>query len=232
MTIAEILPFPQDEYMALVCGQLPRPKLYENFSAAGKIIAEMLDQQSMLGEHVRLLDVGCGCGRIARYLLKKPLASYVGFDRHRGMIDWCALEIGSRSSRFDFLFFDVKSGYENIDGQKGQITAAEFKFPFDDGAFDTVLLSSVFTHMPLAEISNYLREVRRVLSTRGAVLLSIFFSDGQDEIVSNDGVDFYVPKERFLHELEICRFGYSFLDSGEGHHWYVLHPLPKSQPLD
>ena len=228
MVTAETLPFPPEEYMALVCGQLPISELYANFQSVGKIIVEMLDQQSMLGEHVRLLDVGCGCGRIARYLLEKPLASYVGFDRHRGMIDWCTSEIRSQSSKFDFLFCDVKSGYENIDDQRGRIAGANFRFPFGDKSFDTVLLSSVFTHMPMEEIANYLREVHRVLSTRGTVLLSIFFSDGEAEIISNDGVDFYVPKERFLQELEICRFGYRFLESGEGHHWYVLRPLPKS----
>lgn len=222
----EMLPFPPHEYMALVCGQVPVPELHANFQWAGQIIAAILEQQGMLGEHVRLLDIGCGCGRVARYLLEKPLASYVGFDRHRGMIDWCASEISSRSPKFEFLFFDVTSSYQNKDGQKGQISATEFKFPFDDGAFDTVLLMSVFTHMPVKEISNYLRETHRVLSLQGAVLLSVFFSDGQEEIVRNDGIDFYIPKERFLHELEVCRFGYTLLSSGGGQSWYILRRLP------
>src|SRR5262245_21815205 len=102
MTIAEMLPFPHEEHMALVCGQLPMAELYTNFQSAGKNIVAALDQQGMLGEHVRLLDVGCGCGRVARYLLTQPLASYVGFDRHRGMINWCVAEIRSRCAKFDF----------------------------------------------------------------------------------------------------------------------------------
>jgi SAM-dependent methyltransferase len=227
MTVEETLPFPPDEYMTLVCGRRPAPELRNHFREVGLRLVGTLDQQRMLGEDIRLLDIGCGCGRVARYLLERPLASYVGFDRHRGMIDWCLQEIASRSSKFNFIYFGIKSAYQNIDGQEGEISAREFRFPFENHAFDSVLLASVFTHMPMSEIYNYLYEIYRVLSPRGRVLLSVFFSNNEDEITNSEGVDFLLPKKRFLNGLGISHFHYTMLAiAGAHHNWYVLRPLP------
>jgi SAM-dependent methyltransferase len=226
VTIEELPPFPPDEYMTLVCGSYPAPELHEQFQSVGLQLVDNLDQQGMLGEDIRFLDIGCGCGRAARYLLEKPLASYVGFDRHQGMIDWCRQEITARYAKFDFLYFNIKSAYKNIDGQEGKITAAEFRFPFNDHAFDSVLLASVFTHMPMMEIRNYLNEIYRVLSPSGKVLLSVFFNEGEDTVTSNQGIDFFLPKESFLTTLSTSHFHYVRLDIMGDHNWYVLRPLP------
>jgi SAM-dependent methyltransferase len=227
MTAEETLPFPPDEYMTLVCGRRPAPELHNHFREVGLRVVGTLDQQRMLGEDIRLLDIGCGCGRVARYLLERPLASYVGFDRHRGMIDWCLREIVPRSSKFNFSYFNIKSAYQNIDGQEGEITATKFRFPFENHAFDSVLLASVFTHMPITEIYNYLNEIYRVFSSHGSVLLSVLFSNNENEITNGEGVDFNFPKKRFLNALSISHFHHTMLTIAGAHqNWYVLQPLP------
>jgi SAM-dependent methyltransferase len=183
-TREQTIPLPPDDYMALVCGAMDPAELHHWFPLIGSEMADLLEQQGMLGDAVRLLDIGCGCGRVARYLVDRKLASYVGFDRHPGMIGWCTAQIAGRFARFEFKCFAVESAYDGWDGQQGDIPAARFKFPFPDCAFDSVLLASVFTHMPLVEIRNYLAETHRVLSPSGAVLLSVFFSDSGSETVT------------------------------------------------
>jgi len=62
--------------MKLVCGPEHDPK---TFRAIGEGVVGVLQQQGMIGDHIRLLDIACGCGRVARYLLDKLLKTYVGF---------------------------------------------------------------------------------------------------------------------------------------------------------
>ena len=92
-TQRELIPMPPEEYMALVCGDLPPEDLEDRFTEIGLDMADRLRRQGMLGPDVRLLDIGCGCGRVARCLIGQPLASYVGFDRHPGMFSWCTENI-------------------------------------------------------------------------------------------------------------------------------------------
>ena len=66
--------------------------------------------------------------------------SYVGFDRHKGMVDWCTHEIGSRDPRFRFDYFALKSVYTAWDQQAGTLDAETFRFPYPDAAFDCEVL--------------------------------------------------------------------------------------------
>ena len=101
------IPMPPIEFQALVCG----PGAEASFEVVGAWLRDALDQQAMLGPGTQFLDVGCGCGRLARQLLGTAIASYVGFDRHRGMVDWCTQEITSQDPRFHFDYFALKSVY-------------------------------------------------------------------------------------------------------------------------
>lgn len=131
----------------------------------------------MLGPSTRLLDVGCGCGRVARYLLDSPIAAYAGFDRHRGMIEWAQSYISSRDERFEFRHVDVQSGYEELDRDVGMVSAVDLVFPYEDRSFTSALAASVFTHIDFSATSHYLSETARVLGRDGAILASYFPGD-------------------------------------------------------
>ena len=218
------IPLPSLEFMRLVCGD--RPDLEDHFHELGGEVVERLRSHEMLHPDVRFLDVGCGCGRIARWLLAEELAAYTGFDRHPGMIAWCQENITPKDPRFTFLHVDVKSSYTMIDGQRGAIEVSDFRFPFDDAEFDHALLASVFTHMPLDETTSYLRELRRVVSNAGKILLTVFFADDDQPVVHD--YNFFYRRSDFLDRVAAAGFNWQSIENhrpGSIQNWFELVAL-------
>jgi ubiquinone/menaquinone biosynthesis C-methylase UbiE len=114
----------------------------------------------------KVLEVGCGVGRIAggltRYL--RNGGAYEGIDIVPAGIKWARENITSKHPNFHFQVADVfNKGYN----PKGAHKASEYKFPFPDETFDFIYLTSVFTHMMQPDIENYLSEIARVLKKGG-----------------------------------------------------------------
>ena len=211
------IPLPPEEYRRLVCGAA-----WRQFEEHGEAVAGMMREYGLLGKGASLLDVGCGCGRIARFLIDDPIASYMGFDRHAEMIEWCQQNFRAPAPHFGFRFYDIKSAYTDLDGQPGGIDPASFEFPFEDQSFDSAVLVSVFTHMPLSEIDSYLGNLRRILAPGGRILLSFFFAESEPEVV---GLGYYHPKDEIESLFERRGFAAQQLWKtryGPKHNWYLL----------
>ena len=123
----------------------------------------------------RVLDVGCGIGRLAR-----PLAGYLsidgfyaGFDVNADAIAWCRRRY-RHFPNFVFVHADVHNARYNPGGSS---PAVAYAFPFDDGAFDVCVLMSVLTHLTADETLHYLGQVRRVLAPGGRMLATAFVLD-------------------------------------------------------
>ena len=106
----------------------------------------------------RVLDLGCGAGRLAVYL--RPLTEdYVGADVSSHMVAHCRRVF----EEFRFVQADMRS-----------------LAPFDDGAFDSVIaISNLFDAVSHEDRLLVLAEVRRVLAPQG---LLIFSSHNRDYI--------------------------------------------------
>ena len=122
--------------------------------------------------HQQVLDIGCGCGRIAQPLTRYLDASggYEGFDIVPGLVLWCQQNITSRWPHFKFQLV----GLRNAAYGGGGAPASAYRFPYPEGRFDFVFATSVFTHMLPADIENYTREISRVLRKGGRALITFF----------------------------------------------------------
>jgi SAM-dependent methyltransferase len=120
----------------------------------------------------QVLDIGCGCGRLARLFAVNPwVERYVGFDVVPESIEWCnRFVVPFTGPRFQFLHFDIHSEEYN---RNGAIRAADFRFPAATGSTQLVVASSLFTHVLEDDARHYLAETRRVLAPDGVALLSI-----------------------------------------------------------
>jgi ubiquinone/menaquinone biosynthesis C-methylase UbiE len=148
----------------------------------------------------RVLDVGCGIGRMAIPLtnyLSQQEGEYRGFDIVHMGIEWCQNRISTKFSNFHFSHTDV---YNKRYNPHGGIQARDLRFPFDNEYFDFVFLTSVFTHMLPSDLENYLSEISRVLKTRGKCLITFFLLNDESEILVRSGRS----SLNFRYKIEGC----------------------------
>jgi SAM-dependent methyltransferase len=162
--IDPLLPLPPKEFIKAIGGGF----LGVAFEMLGIFI-----ERGRLRPDDRVLDVGCGVGRLA-YSLAYHLNAhgrYDGFDVMWPLVEWAARELGGRLPNFRFRHVDVRNRLYNA---RGTLKPETFRFPYEDASFDFVALISVFTHMRGPEVRHYLDEVARVLAPGGRVLLTAF----------------------------------------------------------
>ena len=114
-----------------------------------------------------VLDIGCGIGRIARYLCAylNDSGHYEGFDILADCVAWCQENISPVFPNFHFTATPMRNTYYRPDSSLPD--AAEFRFPYEDASFDFVCANSVFTHLMPSVSQNYLKETARVLRPGG-----------------------------------------------------------------
>jgi len=152
----------------------------EEWESNGQEYLEIYKTFCGLKPNAKMLDVGSGLGRktipLTNYFTSE--ATYIGIDVKLEGVYWCKNNITPKFPNFHFAHIDVYASGYNL---TGKIKPEDFKFPFVDNTFDFVALNSVFTHMRLPAIANYLREVARVLKPEGRCLASYFLLDRRSE---------------------------------------------------
>jgi SAM-dependent methyltransferase len=139
-----------------------------------------------LRPHERVLDIGCGVGRMARPLsryLVRP-GSYAGFDVDRAAIGWCR----RRYRALPYFHFHVADVHSRRFNPSGALSAADYRFPYADGSFDFVIGVSVFTHLLEGEARHYIDEIGRVLGSGGRLLATFFLLTDASRALIAEGV--------------------------------------------
>lgn len=166
-------------------GERPLPPRHLSFVGGGDFEAtgrEFLGHFTELGglrPGDRVLDIGCGIGRMALPLTGYlDSGSYAGFDVGREMVRWCSRNIGSRWPNFEFTWAPIYNAKYN---PFGDVAGSEFRFPYEDSSFDFAFATSVFTHLQRAETRRYLAEIARVLRPGATCLLTFFLLTPESE---------------------------------------------------
>lgn len=152
-----------------------------------------------LATHAKVLDVGCGCGRMARALARYlgPAGRYDGFDPTSDLVVWCRQNLEPHLPNFRFTVADIRSPDRN---PGGSIAAPEFRFPFAERTFDLAILSSVFTHMLPDAIAHYVAELARVVTPGGCCFITVFLFDAAGEAAVAAGTTIF----DFRHPVGPC----------------------------
>jgi SAM-dependent methyltransferase len=101
----------------------------------------------------RILDWGCGSGRIAaNFLAESEVEALVGCDVNAPAIAWCQ---------------------ENLTAAKFHVTGRDPPLPAADGEFDLILSLGVVGGFAPAKFAEWLPELKRVLRPKGLVLMSV-----------------------------------------------------------
>jgi len=170
-----------------------------DFDRVGISFLDEFWRLGLLRRGTRILDVGCGCGRIARALARDRQVqeleiSYTGMDIDRASIEWCRRHITPVNGRFVFYQADCFNRSYNPQGS----TAADgYIFPHPDATFDLILLTSVMTHLLEPDVYHYLAEASRMLAPGGVAYTSFFLYESLDDAATGaarHGIRFPFPR--------------------------------------
>lgn len=148
-----------------------------DFHVVGQHLSGIATTLGALKPHERLLDIGCGVGRLAVPLTRHfTTGEYTGFDISRRAIRWCQKSVARSHPNFWFVHADISNSHYN---PHGALRPESFRFPCADQSVDIAFAASVFTHLAPTSADRYLAETARVLKPGGRAVLSFFLFDPQ-----------------------------------------------------
>ncbi len=129
------------------------------FVSVGEGCARLIEEQLQAMEYpirpgMRILDFGCGCGRVVRVLMRRaPSAAFYGVDVDAEAIRWCL---------------------DHLAGGHFQANAPNPPLSYPSAYFDIICCISVFTHLDAEMQDAWLRELKRVLRPRGVLIFTVY----------------------------------------------------------
>jgi SAM-dependent methyltransferase len=145
------LPLPPARLRLLVAGTADADWFVRSGRATADVIRAAASQQGFeLAKIGRLLDFGCGCGRVLRHWRDLDISVH-GSDYNRELVRWC-----ERNLRFATFT------------RNGLAPPLEL----DDASVDVAYAVSVLTHLPEDLQQGWLAELRRVVRPGGLLILT------------------------------------------------------------
>lgn len=130
-------------------------RLHEMIGSAvcNDLLAIMSQYQIKLTPETRVLDFGCGSGRVIRHLAPQCRAPIDASDIDVEAITWARTNMPN-----------LAAWHTNLE---------QPPLPFEDARFDVVYATSVFTHFPEDMQFAWLNEMRRIVKPNAWLLLSV-----------------------------------------------------------
>ncbi|MEM6411863.1 MAG: class I SAM-dependent methyltransferase [Pseudomonadota bacterium] len=149
------VPIPPALLMATIAGHADWRGFLTSGKASLATFADVIDRNGGDFRNAgRILDFGCGCGRLARHAPEFTSAELHGVDYNQDLVTWCD---------------------QNL---PGSFTANKLRPPlaFPDDHFNAMYLLSVFTHLRIPTQKEWLEEFHRVLKP-GAYCIITFHDE-------------------------------------------------------
>lgn len=174
---------------------------------SARLEASRLVQKCGMTKASRVLDVGCGAGRLAVGILAElgGVAAYTGVDVIRSTVDWCQRELQPTHPSLRFIHLDVANERYN---PLGDAIEAQTRLPVEDASADVINLYSVFSHMTYGDVVRYLQELRRVIAPGGRLFLTAFIETD----VPNYAINPPGYREQWTGALHCVRFERGFFE--------------------
>lgn len=139
-----------------------------DFVAAAVRDVALLQQHARLTRQSRLLDWGCGAGRLA-VGIKQALGhvrDYHGVDVQPDLLNWAADNLTDEHTRFTLV--DQRNERYNPEGDHS------FHIPADPDSVDVLYAYSVFSHMLEPDVRGYAESIAGILAPGGRAVMTAF----------------------------------------------------------
>lgn len=150
-----------------------------DFIKAGVRDVRLLRRRAGLTRKSRLLDWGCGAGRLAigvRHLLGN-IEEYHGVDVQPELLDWARDNLTDAHTRFTLV--DQRNERYNPDGDK------TFAIPAQPGSVDVLYSYSVFSHMLARDVAGYSATIAKILAPEGRAMMTAFVEEDVEDCTEN-----------------------------------------------
>jgi 2-polyprenyl-3-methyl-5-hydroxy-6-metoxy-1,4-benzoquinol methylase len=166
--IDDRLPIPPATLIEHVAGSPDVGWFLSGGRLGAETIVETLQRHGRRIEQCKILDFGCGCGRVTRYWAHLT-ATINGCDVSPDAVEWCRENL--RFGRFD-------------------VNELSPPLAYTDGQFDLVYALSVLTHLPEDLQQSWTREFSRLVAPGGLVIVTTHGEAYREQLASRDRARF------------------------------------------
>jgi len=150
-------------------------------TVASEVLSVLAKYVHLKSQHT-VLDVGCGCGRIAAALTQylENTSCYVGVDILPALVEFGRKFLSSQYPHFKFLLLDQGNFTYDWWRLKGSsVDIAKLSQAMPERSVDLAISVSLFTHLDYSPALDTLVTIGRMLKEDGRVFLTMFVLDSE-----------------------------------------------------
>lgn len=172
-----------------------------SFSTIGTQFVNVITQYTDLSPKHKILDIGCGTGRLVSALINKhPNIRCDGLDINKDYVEYCRLKYTGVFKHHDI--------YHEEYNPAGTIDQHRFTLPYKDKQYDTITILGVLNHVDILTTCRLIEESSRILKPRGVLVATVLLLNDH----SNDQIEKQLTSKPFKFAYSDVDYKYEVLD--------------------